>query len=121
MYFALALAIAMNFWTARHVPVPCTPVPVPGADARMPKDAFGFTAPMLAVGCQVLLSGEAVEVRKMSPPLYCADVVHEVGHVAGKHHTAAGIMGERVGLADVPYDCWHWRTFAERHGIPLRH
>jgi hypothetical protein len=121
--FALALAIALNFWGARGVDVPCTPVAVSGADAQLPSVPFPGTllmqrADMAAVDCRVLLSNYAAYLRRTEPDYYCAEVVHEVGHIAGLEHHDDGVMNARLEENRI-WDCAHWKAFARRHGIPL--
>jgi hypothetical protein len=122
MHFALALAIAINFWGARSVHVPCHPIPVPGADAQLAKDAWGWPMAMSATsGCRVLISSVAQAQRHSAPEWYCAFTVHEVGHLAGLPHTERGIMAaDGPDSTEIPWDCYHWRTFARRHHIPIR-
>lgn len=123
MKFALALAIALHFWGARGVDVPCAPVPVSGADAQLPRLQFPGTrltqtADMGATGCRVLLSSHAAYLRRHEPAYYCAEVVHEVGHVAGLPHRDDGVMNARLEENAI-WDCAHWKAYARRHGIPL--
>jgi hypothetical protein len=123
MHFALALAIAVSFWGARGVTVPCQPTAVPGSDAALQSEwhGYAFTEPMAtADGCRILLSRYGSALRHALPALYCADVVHETGHLAGLGHTPTGLMAEELDEGDEPYDCVRWRAFARRHGIPLR-
>lgn len=124
MHFALAVAIAVSFWNARHVTIPCQPIPVSGADALLQHDRFGNADAMAAAsGCRILISraGSWLRHDREMAPLYCADVAHEVGHLGGLPHSAAGLMADRaVEDSDIPWDCEHWRTYARLHGIPLR-
>lgn len=122
MTFALAAAIAVSFWGARGVTVPCTPIPVSGADAQLPGVQFPGTtlmqtADMGALGCRVLLSKQAAYWRRTEPDYYCAEVVHEVGHIAGLGHRDDGVMNARLERNRI-WDCAHWKAFARRHGIP---
>lgn len=117
--------IAMNFWGDRHVNVPCTPVAVPGADAQMPKYRFGITDVWTvsamaadAQGCRILISEYGAMVRSIDPALYCADVVHEVGHIAGLEHRDDGVMNAQLDENRI-WDCAHWKAYAKRHGFPL--
>lgn len=124
MHFALALVIAVNFWGARGVHVPCHPVPVSGADAMLAKDQWGYPEAMAATsGCRILISSISGAQRHMREvaPYYCGEVVHEVGHLAGLPHTPTGLMtGDVIYWEWLPYDCIHWRTYAKRHHIPIR-
>jgi hypothetical protein len=126
VHFALALSIAVSFWGARGVHPTCNPVPVSisSADARLPHDRFGNPDAMGAevATCRILISGDGAWLRhsRGMAPLYCADVVHEVGHIGGLSHTPTGLMAEHaIDDDDIPWDCYHWRTYARRHGIAL--
>lgn len=116
MRFALAVAIAINFWSARGVDVPCTPVAVPGADAQLPLDSWGVPFPMatLTDGCRILLSRQGGALRVDAPVWYCAEIVHEVGHLAGLPHSARGIMAATVYADALPHDCEHWKRTARK-------
>lgn len=129
MHFALAVAIAVSFWGARGVQVPCQPIPVSGADAQLPADRLpaeygGYPVPMAAApGCRILISrgGSSFRHNRDMAPWYCAYVVHEVGHLAGLGHTQAGLMTDGELFWEwIPYDCVHWKRYAEQHRIPLR-
>lgn len=126
MYFALAVAIAMSFWGARGVDVPVTPTAVSGADARLQvvSSIGGYvnvadTAAMGTLGSTVFLSSYAAYQRRAEPELYCAEVVHEVGHVAGLPHRDDGVMNE-VLERNAIWDCAHWKAFARRQGMRVR-
>jgi hypothetical protein len=127
MNFALALSIAVSFWGARGAPVSCHPVAVPGsyADLILPKDQWGFPAAMGAVPgtCTIYISSAATTYRhdRIMRATYCMDVVHEVGHIVGKPHSAdpTSIMYRDADDRYAPWDCWHWRSYAKRHHIPL--
>lgn len=113
MKFALALLIAVHFWHARNVEVPCHPVAVENADALLPRDAYyGQIATMgsEAEGCRVLIPHQD-NIALAASNWYCMDVVHEVGHLAGLQHTPTGVMAEYTLFTDMPYDCQHWRAF----------
>jgi hypothetical protein len=121
MNFALALAIAVNFWTVRGVEVPCHPVPVSGAQLQLDPQFTGWNAglqiPMAAdVGaCRILISRWGALVRRDNPEVYCASVTHEVGHIAGLSHTPTGIMAESgQGPGDTPHYCDYYKVFARR-------
>jgi hypothetical protein len=116
MKWAIAVAIALNFWGDRDIPIPCgAPVAVAGADAQMPKDAHGTPALMAAEpwSCRILISRHGSERRHYDPAGYCTTVVHEIGHLAGLEHST-GIMAPKVALRDRPHDCKHWRKAAKR-------
>lgn len=122
MYFALAAAIAVSFWGARGVDVPCTPVAISGADARLEvRGAYGLrdTAAMGTLGCTILLSNYAAYTRRTDPGLYCAEIVHEVGHIAGLGHRNDGVMNETVEDNAI-WDCAHWKAYARHRGMPVR-
>jgi hypothetical protein len=124
MHFALALAIAVSFWHARGVEVPCAPVAVSGADARLPYDALApagkkWRVPMAAWGCEILISRETGFLRVDAAADYCLDVVHEVGHIAGLGHTPTGVMALAPTANDIPWDCSYWRRAAKRLHVPL--
>jgi hypothetical protein len=112
--FALALLIAVHFWGDRNVPIPCHPVAAVEPDAQLPMSIYGIPAAMAtyASDCRVLVSASTDFSRFYAPELYCADVVHEVGHIGGLAHTATGIMaaGEPT-KGDIPYYCRHVRAF----------
>lgn len=120
MKFALALLIAVHFWNARGVQIPCHPVAVAGADAQMPLDPaypiqWDYRVPMAATtNCRVLMSSAAVALREDAPQWYCAAIVHEIGHLAGLPHSATGIMAPSLDAVEVPYDCVRWRTVRHR-------
>lgn len=117
MKFALALLIAVHFWDARNVHVPCHPVPVIAADAVLPKDRWGLPAVMGAIpdGCRIFISSAGAAQRTQAPIWYCADIVHETGHLAGLGHTPTGVMSPKLQWGtDIPYDCQHWRAFRRR-------
>lgn len=124
MHFALALAVAINFWGARGVHT-CQPTAATGQDAALQTTILGkypYTEPMGVdvAGCRILLSSYGSALRHGYEVLYCADVAHEVGHLGGLGHTPDGLMAESIDESVAPYDCIHWRAFARRHGIPLR-
>jgi hypothetical protein len=116
MNFALAITIAVSFWGARGVQVPCQPVAVPGADAQLPM-AYGSPIPMAAQGCRILISSQGTWLRKAGPAWYCGDMVHEVGHIAGLPHSEKGLMAPVLDFENIPYECVHWKRFARRHGL----
>jgi hypothetical protein len=120
--FALALLIAVHFWSDRGVHVPCHPVAVSGADTIMGKDVWGYPNAMEAApGCRILISSIVPVTRYWDPEYYCAFVTHEVGHLSGLGHTERGIMAAGQLYDDeVPWDCAHWRQFARRNGIAVR-
>jgi hypothetical protein len=122
MDFALALAIAMNFWAVRGVEVPCHPVAVSGAHLQLDEQYAGWyrrygirvEIPMASdvAKCQILISRTGVISRRLLPEEYCADVTHEVGHIAGLSHAATGPMAEPP---DSPWYCQEWRVFKKRY------
>lgn len=124
MNFAIALAIAVNFWTVRGVEVPCNPVPVSGAQLQLDPQFLAWDAgiqiPTAAdvAGCRILISRNGALLRRDNPEVYCASIVHEVGHIAGLSHTPAGVMAESgQGPGDTPHYCDYYRAFAHRYGI----
>jgi hypothetical protein len=111
--FALALLIAVHFWGDRNVPIPCHPVAVVEPDAQLPISVYGIPAAMAtyASDCRILSLRVDRLLPLLAPELYCADVVHEVGHIGGLAHTptASWPRGSRRG--DIPYYCRHVRAF----------
>lgn len=118
MNFALALAIAVNFWSVRGVEIPCTPTPVVGAHLALDPAVtiVPWQIPMASdvAKCQILISSSGAAARKAAPNDYCAYVTHEVGHIAGQAHAPKGIMAETLGSADNPWYCDNYRVFARR-------
>lgn len=119
MRFVIAVAIAVSFWHARGVEIPCHPVPVVNADALLPKGEWGWPADMGATsGCRILLSNGGSVSRVAAPDRYCTEIVHEVGHLAGLPHTEHGVMSPVIeDDSDIPYDCKHWQAAARRLGF----
>lgn len=122
MNFALALSIAVSFWGAHGVTVPCEPVAVSGADALMPTDPYGLPAPMAtyATDCRVLISSQGAWMRKAFPAFYCGNVVHEVGHIIGRAH-GHGVMSAILEWRDIPRSCKQWERWTVsvgRHARP---
>lgn len=123
MKFALALLIAVHFWSDRNVHVPCHPVAVSGADALLAKDQWGNPDAMATTtGCRILISSQMPNLRASDPEFYCAYVVHEVGHLAGLPHTPTGIMsGAENGIEEngieIPWACMYWKHAARSMGI----
>lgn len=120
MTFALAVSIAISFWGARHVQVPCQPVEIRNADAILPVNRDGEPVAMATYRdtCQIWISS-ADEWLRHQPEfaaLYCADIAHEVGHLGGLEHTETGLMAPEIDYdTSTPYECVHWRTWAKRH------
>jgi hypothetical protein len=112
--FALALLIAVHFWGDRHVPIPCHPVAVVVPDEQLPISVYGIPAAMAtyASDCRILISASTDFSRPFASELYCADVVHEVGHIGGLAHSPGGIMAAREPKGrNIPYYCRHVRAF----------
>lgn len=122
MHFFLAVTIAVSFWHARGVEIPCHPYPVIVAESELPTVPLswypGITSTALAATygegsprCgAILISSTLMAYRQIDPPYYCAAIVHEVGHIANLPHTETGIMSPDMG-DQIPWGCNH----AKRH------
>jgi hypothetical protein len=122
MSFVIALAISLNFWSARGVEIPCRPVAIMAADSELPvTDEWGNVAAMATFTstCRILISGAADMDRsdRDMAPVYCQEVAHEVGHIGGLEHTETGLMAPAPDWTSIPYECVHWWTWARRHGF----
>lgn len=109
------LLIAVSFWGARGVEVPCHPqiTHVSAAtwaawDANDRKaDPTWPGAYMRATACKdggkIYLSRQARRDRRRNPTQFCRAFIHEMGHVAGLGH-APGVMDAR-GNGHLPWVC----------------
>jgi hypothetical protein len=120
MHFALAVAIALNFWGARNVHVPCTPIPFVGADAQLPKDAWGWPA---AMGHERLPDPDQQHRSGQRHSARCGTARSSSMRSAisaGLPHTDAASWPTGRTAPRIPWDCYHWKRFAREHHIPLR-
>lgn len=107
MHFAIAVAIAIHFWTVRHVPINCTPTPVVATDVQVDGAMAEAYGPGQSLCGTILISRTLQHARTGNPGLYCAVIVHEVGHVGGLDHSLTGVMsagGFRL-RSSYPWDC----------------
>jgi hypothetical protein len=135
MTFALAVALAVSFWSS-HTPDPAGhPVPVaPGHGVMTPchpqnvpvsyrtMDGWGNEGAIMAafawpVACDVYITPHGRTERLQDPAGYCADVTHEVGNIDGVPETddAGWVTSITATDASVPRRCWHWRDWAHRY------
>lgn len=120
MSFEFARLVAVDYWAQRAVAVPCRPSVAlqTTAQADAMSAAWGFPVAMWALrdSCQVAVTPMA-EVYRTDVDLdwlYCADVVHEVGHLAGLGHEYGGVMNPAENV--VPFGCAYPRQWAVLKG-----
>lgn len=118
MTFQFAVAVAVDHWTKHGVTVPCRPsrrLLTPDETAAL-ETAYGYGIDMAANrrACEVLITpvGGYYRTDPDLAWLYCSDVVHEIGHLAGLEHDDSGIMDPQRRGEIVPWGCDHPRRFA---------
>lgn len=103
MTFAIALTLALSFWHARNVDIPCTPTPVVVQADALPQMPNGLAALAAAYGpprCQVLIGPALQQWRGDDPGYYATAIIHEVGHIGGVPHSPGGIMDANGFVSD---------------------
>ena len=102
MTFAVAIMLAMSFWSHRGVSTPCTPVAEVVPSSALPVTANGLTALAATYGapsCRILISPELQQWRLDDPGYYATAITHEVGHIDGIGHTHDGGFMDEDGFA----------------------
>lgn len=122
MNFTVALMIAVSYWGARDHPTPCHPVALRVTSAQMA--AFDILDPSTqgaadmrtdTARCTIYIGPEGAALRTLDEPAgfsYCAEIVHEVGHIDGLGHEHGGVMNPD-GSGHVPWACLHPHRFLE--------
>lgn len=121
MTFALAIAIAANFWSGHGVQTPCHPQPVKVSAATMHgwyDDDGAITAAFAwPVACDIYLSPDALREQREDPAAFCADITHELGNINGVPETndAGYVMSVMATDSSVPRDCRHYHRWWRQH------
>lgn len=122
MTFQFATVVAVDYWAKRDIAVACHPqarvfTAAEDSDLQLAYAADGFASvAMLAYveTCTIGITPGADGLRNDRDLawMYCMEVVHEIGHIAGLGHDYGGVMalGENV----VPWGCDHPLKF-RRH------
>lgn len=125
MTFSLARTVAIGYWAKHGIKVPCYPRALVYTYAdladQMARDRSRGVSPYIyAMWADVDLC--IVKIPPWTDPLktvhdtawiYCQEVVHEIGHIAGLEHTYGGVMRAQNGR--VPWGCDHPAKFRRRY------
>lgn len=114
-------AVAIDYWTHEGITVPCQPTRYLMTDAESDHadDVYGGQVDMLTdpAACSIDISVTA-DAYRGSPDtdwVYCQDVVHEYGHLAGlPDDDAGGVMD--LDASVVPFGCAHQRQWMVLQG-----
>jgi hypothetical protein len=120
MTFEYASAVAVDYWTDHGFAVPCQPTLsfMSEAESDHANDVYGGQVDMLTdpASCSIDISvtAEAYRTDRDLDWLYCEDIVHEFGHLAGLDDDAGGIMDSESNV--VPFGCAHQRQWMVMQG-----
>lgn len=126
MTFTVALMIAVSYWGARDIQTPCHPQLVNASQVQMAAwDGTGIFengklvakhAGMRAApwSCTIYQGALARGQARLYAPPWCAQIVHEVGHIDGLSHAYGGVMSAE-GPSRIPWGCWHPQRWMRRH------
>lgn len=117
MTFEFAALVAVNYWQARGVHIPCHPTAKVLTIAE--DDAIQASIPadehldMFAIQatCTIVISPDTAALRtdRDLDWYYCMDVAHELGHLGGLDHDYGGVMNRNQNIT--PRGCLHPREF----------
>jgi hypothetical protein len=115
MTFEFATLVAVDYWAKRDVTVPCKPA----ANLLTWKQTkgWGYETRMLAdrPACTVDITPWAdIADDPDLAWMYCQEVVHEIGHLAGLEHSYGGVMAADPWV--VPFGCAHPLRWAVSKG-----
>lgn len=120
MTFDYASAVAVDYWAKKDVTVPCqaTQRALTWKEVHTFEAYYGFIVDMVAYddSCEIGVSPGAEENRTDPDEdwLYCAEIVHEFGHLGGLDDNSGGIMDE--DWTATPFGCAHPRQWAVLKG-----
>lgn len=114
MSFDYAALVAVDYWTKRGVAVPCHPTYYVLEDADMAvynaRDGVNAYIRASPLRCAVLSTRVEDSYRRDELAwMFCGDIAHEFGHLAGLAHEYGGIMAADANFA--PWGCTHRRAF----------
>jgi hypothetical protein len=121
MTFEFASAVAVDYWAQQDRHIPCTPTPylMSETESDHATDAYGSQVDMLSdapSGCTIDISvtAEAYRTDRDLDWMYCQDIAHEFGHLAGLDDDTGGLMDLPVNV--VPFGCAHQRQWMVLQG-----
>ena len=118
MTFEFASLVAVDYWQARGVEMPCKPIAHVLSAAEDAQVQAELGADMLAdiPACTVDITPAADSYRLETDLTwtYCAEIVHEFGHLAGLEHAYGGVMGAYVD--ETPFGCGYPRQWTVLKG-----
>lgn len=121
MSFAFARTVAVDYWAKHHVTVPCKPTRrlLSWRESAKLDASFGTGVSMATYPgtCEVQITrtGATYRTDRDLEWLYCTDVVHEIGHIAGLTHDYGGIMTNPP--TGQPWGCDHPHRFRRQASV----
>lgn len=111
MTFAYARNVAINYWAKRNITVPCQPLAhvfTSDEDAQVQAESsepVNMLADSATCTIDITPLADWYRTHREYAWIYCMEIVHEVGHLAGLEHEYGGVMDSTENI--VPYRCDH--------------